>query len=160
MERRAFLGTVALGLPSLPVLARAQGPTTSVRIGYVTGSPAGAADLIGAFLDGLRALGYDEGRNLTLERRYDETKTETLAGIFAQLIRFNLDVIVVVGPEPRLRAAREATTTIPIVMIAIDYQSSDRFTHHLMTLSARGRTLIPDARAGRAARCSARPGPI
>ena len=121
MERRAFLGTVALGLPSLPVLARAQGPATTVRIGYVTGSPAGAADLIGGFLDGLRALGYDEGRNLTLERRYDEAKTETLPGIFAQLIRFNLDVIVVVGPEPRLRAAREATTTIPIVMIAIDY---------------------------------------
>jgi len=56
-----------------------------------------------------------------LERRYDEAKTETLAGIFAQLIRLNLDVIVVVGPEPRLRAARQATTTIPIVMIAIDY---------------------------------------
>jgi len=121
MDRRVFMGALAGGLPSLPVLARAQGPATSVRIGYVTGSPAGAADLIGGFLDGLRALGYDEGRNLTLERRYDEAKTETLAGIFAQLIRLNLDVIVVVGPEPRLRAARQATTTIPIVMIAIDY---------------------------------------
>jgi len=69
MDRRVFMGALAGGLPSLPVLARAQGPATSVRIGYVTGSPAGAADLIGGFLDGLRALGYDEGRNLTLERR-------------------------------------------------------------------------------------------
>jgi putative tryptophan/tyrosine transport system substrate-binding protein len=108
VDRRVFVGTVVLGLRSLPVLARAQGPATGVRIAYVTGTPAGAADLIGSFLEGLRALGYDEGRNLTLERRYDEAKIETLPGIFAQLVRLNLDAIVVVGPEARLRAASQA----------------------------------------------------
>ena len=121
IDRRALLWALAVGLPSFPRLAAAQGSARGVRVGYVSGSPEAGADLIASFLRGLRDLGYEEGQNLTLERRYEEGKTEALPAIFAQLVRLNLDVIVVPGPETRLRAARRATMTIPLVMIALDF---------------------------------------
>src|SRR5262245_7449589 len=121
IDRRALLCALAFGLPSIPLFAAAQGSARAVRVGYVSGSPEQGADLIASFLRGLRELGYDEGRNLTLERRYEEGKTEALPAMFAQLVRLNPDVIVVPGPETRLRAARQATTTIPLVMIALDF---------------------------------------
>ena len=126
IDRRALLCALAFGLPSIPLFAAAQGSARAVRVGYVSGSPEQGADLIASFLRGLRELGYDEGRNLTLERRYEEGKTEALPAMFAQLVRLNPDVIVVPGPETRLRAARQATTTIPLVMIALDFDPLDR----------------------------------
>jgi len=121
IDRRALVWALALGLPSLPLLAAAQRPAVGARVAYITGTPEQSADLIESFLRGLREYGYDEGRNLILERRYEEGQPEALPAIFAELVRLNPDVIVVPGPEIRLRAARRATMTVPLVMIALDF---------------------------------------
>ena len=121
IDRRAFLGALAFGLSSVPSRADAQEPARSIRIGYITGFRGAVPDLTGSFLRGLRELGYDEGRNLALEPRYVEGKTEALPGIAAELVLLNPDLIFVVGPEARLQAARQATTTTPIVVLAIDF---------------------------------------
>mgnify|MGYP003694458841 CR=1 FL=1 len=69
-----------------------------------------------AFAEMLRGLGYAEGRNIAIERRFAAGKSEKLPGFAAELVRLDVDVIVVSGP-PEVEAARGATTTIPIVTI-------------------------------------------
>jgi putative ABC transport system substrate-binding protein len=69
----------------------------------------------------LQELGYVEGQNLRLEFRTSEEHLERLPDLAAELVRLPVDVLVASGPEAALRAAKDATTTIPIVMVAIDY---------------------------------------
>src|SRR5262249_44304785 len=94
----------------------AQQPTKIPRIGYlITSSPSAIAPRMDAFQQGLRELGYVEGKNIVIERRHGEGKLERLPGLAAELVRLNVDVLVTSGPTaPRL--AKEATSTIPIVM--------------------------------------------
>ena len=73
------------------------------------------------FKQRLQELGYVEGHNLTFEVRGAEGRFDRLPALAAALVRLNVDVIVASGPEATLRAARDATTTIPIVMSARDY---------------------------------------
>ena len=68
-----------------------------------------------AFRQGLRELGYVEGKNLVIEFRYAEGKFDNLATLAAELVRLNVDVIVTAGPSVT-RPAKEAASTIPIVM--------------------------------------------
>jgi putative ABC transport system substrate-binding protein len=68
-----------------------------------------------AFRQELRKLGWIEGKNITIEYRFSELKAERLPGLAADLVRLNVDLIVTTG-EPPARAAKSATTTIPIVM--------------------------------------------
>jgi putative tryptophan/tyrosine transport system substrate-binding protein len=70
-----------------------------------------------AFLQGLRELGYDEGRNFVIEYRSAAWNLDLLPELAAQLIELKVDVLLTAGPQPTL-AAREATRTIPIVMVA------------------------------------------
>jgi len=74
-----------------------------------------------AFAQRLGELGYVNGKNVSIEFRSAEGKPERFPGLLAELVRLNVDVILAVGPEGSLRAAKEATTTIPIVAVAIDY---------------------------------------
>ena len=86
------------------------------RIGYLTGSsPSARSARIEAFGQGLRELGYVEGKNIVIEYRYAEEKLDRLPVLAAELLRLNVEVIVTGGPLVT-RAAKEATTTIPIVM--------------------------------------------
>src|ERR1043166_2297537 len=88
----------------------------AARIGYLTGAtPGGQAARIEAFRQGLRELGYVEGKNIVIEYRYAEEKLDRLPALAAELVRVKVDVIVTGGSE-NTRAAKEATTTIPIVM--------------------------------------------
>ncbi len=97
-------------------LAEAQQPTKIPRIGYLTGtSPSANAARIEAFRQGLRELGYVEGKNIVIEWRYAEGKLDRLAALAAELVRLKVEVIVTAGAT-NTRAAKEATTTIPIVM--------------------------------------------
>ena len=70
---------------------------------------------IEAFRQGLRELGYVEGKNIVIEWRYAEGKLDRIPALAAELVRLKVDVIVTAGPTAT-RAAKEATTTIPIVM--------------------------------------------
>ena len=96
--------------------AVAQQPTKIPRIGYLsTVSPAVNATRIEALRQGLRELGYVEGKNIVIEWRYAEGKVDRLPSLAAQLVRLKVDLIVT-GASPPTRAAKELTSTIPIVM--------------------------------------------
>jgi putative ABC transport system substrate-binding protein len=96
--------------------AEAQQPKKIPRIGYLAGASRSAiAFRIEAFRQGLRELGYVEGKNITFEYRYAEGNFRRQKELAAELVRLNVDVIVTSGPAST-RAAKEATATIPIVM--------------------------------------------
>src|SRR5512141_1434740 len=79
--------------------AQAQQPTKVPRIGYLGGtSPAAYAGRIEAFRQGLRELGYVEGKNLVIERRYAEGKPDRLGELAAELVRLKVDIIISAGP--------------------------------------------------------------
>jgi putative ABC transport system substrate-binding protein len=102
---------LALGFP-----AAAQQPAKIPRIGFLSSlSPAVVSDRMEAFRHGLRELGYVEGKNIVIDGRYAEGKTERLPELAAELVRLKVDVIVTGGPAAT-RPAKEATGTIPIVM--------------------------------------------
>src|SRR6266436_2990456 len=116
MDRRAFLGTVMGSLLAAPLAAEAQ-PGRVFRIGILGNFPLTdpeGAHLWGAFIEGLRDLGYVAGRNITIEHRSSEGKFERLPDLAADLVRLPVDVIVTGGPPAPL-AAKQATSTIPIV---------------------------------------------
>jgi putative ABC transport system substrate-binding protein len=96
--------------------AQAQQPTKVSRIGYLAGAtPSGVSARTRAFQQGLRELGYEEGKNIAIEWRFAEGKLDRLAGLAAELVRLKVDVIVSGGADVT-RVVREATVTIPIVM--------------------------------------------
>jgi len=96
--------------------AEAQQPGKIARIGYLTGPSLSAnTERIEAFRQGLRELGYAEGKNIVIEWRSAEGKLDRLPALAAELVRLKVDVIVTTGPTPT-SAAKEATVTIPIVM--------------------------------------------
>ena len=94
----------------------AQQPTKVPRIGYLSPtSPSVSPTRIDAFRQGLRELGYIESKNIVIEYRYAEGKFDRLPSLAAELVSFKVDLIVTTGPTVT-RAAKEATTTVPIVM--------------------------------------------
>ena len=96
--------------------AEAQQPATNPRIGLLnTNEPAAFAARTEGFRQGLRELGYVEGKNIKIEYRYAEGKLDRLSGLAAELVRLKVDVIVT-AVSSSTRSAKEATNTIPIVM--------------------------------------------
>src|SRR2546428_13767146 len=115
MDRREFIGTVAGGLLASPVAAEAQQAAKIARIGYLSaGGLAANPHLPEAFRQGLRDLGYIEGRNVVIEYRAAEGKPERLPTLAAELVGLKVDVIVA-GNTLAALAAKQATKTIPIV---------------------------------------------
>jgi putative ABC transport system substrate-binding protein len=90
------------------------------RIGYLNATaPSAVSARVEAFREGLRELGYVEGRTIVVEYRFADGKPERLPALAAELVRVKVDIIVTAGPIPT-RAAKEATSTIPIVMVYDD----------------------------------------
>src|SRR5262249_30039033 len=115
VERRAFFGTLTGGLLAAPLAAEAQQAAKVFRIGFLgSGGPADHAPRVDSFRQGLRDLGYIEGRTATIEYRLAEGKMERLPALAAELVALKVDVIVASG-TPTALAAKNATTTIPIV---------------------------------------------
>src|SRR2546428_1311830 len=113
-----------LGLVAAPAATEAQGAAKIHRIGLLESAPPSpAADPFGqwaAFREGLRTLGYVEGRSLAIESRWADDKYERLPNLAAELVRLNIEVFVV-RTTPAALAARSVTQTIPIVILsAID----------------------------------------
>jgi len=123
--QRSIIGlmlTLALSILVAPRAAHAQPGGKVFRVGVLLpgfipedGTP------FQAFKQRLQELGYVEGQNLVLEVRAVEGKFERLPSLAAELVRRHVDLLVAMGPEATLRAARGATDTIPIVMFARDY---------------------------------------
>jgi putative ABC transport system substrate-binding protein len=122
MNRRAFVRTFAGGLLATPLAAEGQQAGQKVPvIGILTPqkfSDPNLPDFWGAFRQGLRDLGYVEGRNITLEYRSSEGRLEGLPDLAAELVRLNVDIIITQS-TPATAAAKKATTTIPIIMEAV-----------------------------------------
>jgi putative ABC transport system substrate-binding protein len=96
-------------------VAEAQQPAKVPRIGFLTTpSPTAAAYYLEAFREGLRELGYVEGKTIAIEYRFAEGRPERLPALAAELVRLKVDVIVTGGP-PAPEDAKQATSTIPIV---------------------------------------------
>ena len=116
VQRRIFAVALCTVLFALCVSAHAQQPTKIPRIGLLfTATPSAAAARIEAFRQGLRELGYVEGKNILIEQRYAEGQLNHMNELAAELVRLKVDVIVTIGPAAT-RPAKEATTAIPIVM--------------------------------------------
>src|SRR5215510_970040 len=100
--------------------AEAQQPTKVHRIGWLSGGtpPSGPNASIGALQQGLRDLGYIEGQNLVIEQRWAEGNAERLPALAAELVRLRVEVLVTAF-TPAALAAKDATTTIPIVMAGV-----------------------------------------
>jgi putative tryptophan/tyrosine transport system substrate-binding protein len=111
-----LLSVIACVFVVAGTVAQAQQPAKVPRIGFLGAAyPSTNAARIEAFRQGLRELGYVEGKNIIVEYRWAEGKTERLPNLAAELVRLKVDIIVTAGPAAT-RPAKEATSTIPIVM--------------------------------------------
>jgi putative tryptophan/tyrosine transport system substrate-binding protein len=122
IQNRKWLGcsVIAFMLALSGAVAQAQQPAKVYKVGRLTG---GSPDdplskgSFEAFRQGLHELGWIEGRNIALEPRWTGEKPESLRDLAAELVRLRVDVIVANG-SPMIRAAKQATTAVPIVMAA------------------------------------------
>jgi putative ABC transport system substrate-binding protein len=117
MDRRAFLAGAAT-LLAAPLATEAQQAAKVARIGYLSPNLASSPHLRDAFLQGLRDLGYVEGRNVEIEYRDADGKSERLPAFAAELVSLKVDLIVAAAYQATL-AAKNATKTIPIIMVAV-----------------------------------------
>ena len=122
IDRRTFIGRVGGGLLAVPFATEAQQAARLPRIGVLLSTSTGPLASGGADIlrEGLRELGYVEGRTAIIEWRFWEGKPERLRDAVAELVRLNLDVIVVGGSEAS-KAMKEATRSIPIVFSGPSY---------------------------------------
>jgi len=126
--------TLALVILTAPLAVETQPPTKVYRVGYVRpGSASVSASETEAFTQRLRELGYIEGQNLVIEARFADSQLERLSALVAELVRLPVDCLVVNGTGT-IRAAKQATSTIPIVMINV---SEDPVRLGLITSLAR-----------------------
>jgi len=112
-----FFALVLLGFPPFH-LAEAQEPKKVTRIGYLSSNdPANEFTRSEAIRLALRKLGYIDGQNIVIEYRYAEGKQDRWPALAAELVRLKVDIIVVTGGTGQTRAAKNATKTIPIIMV-------------------------------------------
>src|SRR6476659_3848859 len=117
MRRREFIALLGGVAVTWPLAANAQSKTP--RNGFMSNSTAALeANLVDAFREGLREHGYEEGRNIVIEYRWADGKYERFPALVAELIAANVEVIVTAG-TPAALAMKKATTTVPLVMVAV-----------------------------------------
>jgi putative ABC transport system substrate-binding protein len=118
MRRKIFLWLLATVLLTTAPPATAQQPKKVPRIGYLSSNdPASESIRAEAIRQALRALGYIEGQNIAIEYRYAEGKRDRVPELAAELVRLKVDIIVAAGGTVIVQAAKNATKTIPIVMV-------------------------------------------
>src|SRR5436309_11747000 len=120
LNRRRFLATVSMSLLATPIAAQSQQAGKLYRVGILSTGNARPAAIFQAFEQRLRDLGYVDGQNLAIEFRNAEGKTDRLPGLAAELVRLNVDVVVV-ATDPATRAVKEASAKTPIVMVSVNY---------------------------------------
>ena len=118
MNRKIIICLLTTALVSIAPLVGAQQPKKVTRIGYLSSTnPARESARFEAIRLALRELGYIEGQNIAIEYRYSVGKADRYPELAAELVRLKVDVIVVTGRASWVRAAKNATKTIPIVML-------------------------------------------
>ena len=118
MSAKILASILAAALIASTRLAAAQEPKKVPRIGYLSPlDPATESTRSEAFRLALRELGYIEGQNIAIEYRYAEGKLDRYPELAAELVRLKVDIILVSGGDQWIRAAKNATKTIPIVMM-------------------------------------------
>ena len=119
IPRRAFLAAIAITAFTGPRDAGAQPTGKIYRVGFLGNSTAALeANLVGPFREGLRERGHVEGRDLAIEYRWAEGQYDRFPALIAELIALKVDIIVTAG-TPAALAVKRATTTIPLVMVAV-----------------------------------------
>ena len=119
MQRREFITLLSGIVAAWPLAARAQQPAKIPRIGFLGNSTATMeANLIGPLRDGLRELGYEEGRNVIIEFRWADGKYDQFPALVAELLAAKVDVIITAG-TPATLAIKKATSMVPLVFIAV-----------------------------------------
>jgi len=120
IQNPKWVELVALGVAFAlyGAVAQAQQPTKIPRIGYLStnGDPSRPPSFVEAFRQGLRDLGYIQGKNIQVEYRYAEGKLDRIPGLITELVTLNVDALVL-GTSTAIHAATKATNTIPIVMV-------------------------------------------
>src|SRR5882724_2124616 len=120
MTRRTFLCGITLGTLSAPLAGEAQQLRKVYRIGILSGGlPDKNSAHINAFRQGLRDGGWLEGRDFVIEWRSSEGRTDLLTPLAVELVQLKVDVIVTAASTPATIAAKRATSTIPIIMVAV-----------------------------------------
>ena len=119
MKRRQFIGLVG-SAAAWPLAARAQKSRKSYRVAVLSTANPRSTSFFQAFEQRLRDLGYIEGQNIAFEYRNAGGEVDGLPDIAAELVRLDLDVIVT-STDVATRAAKDATTRLPILMVAINY---------------------------------------
>ena len=132
MDRRTFIGAVAAGIITAPLAASAQTATTVRRIGVLSSGARPTPAELEQRYDPFRELGWIEGQNLLIERRDTNGKVELLQPFAEELVRLKVEIIVTDSTTATL-AAKNATTTVPIVM----YTSGDPVATGLVASLAR-----------------------
>ena len=118
MNTRRRIVSLGAAVFLAPRLLFAQQPEKIARIGYLTASSASAsAEMVEALRAGLRDLGYVEGKNIVIEFRWVDGDYARLPGLAQELVGLKVDLIVASG-MPAIRAAQQATTTIPIIILS------------------------------------------
>src|SRR6266705_4311569 len=121
IQNRKLVGIVALVVTfaMCGVVAEAQQPAKIPRIGFLGNStPALEENLVGPFREGLRDLGYVEGKNILIEYRWAEGKYDRFPALIGELLALKVAVIVTAG-TPATLAVKKATTSVPLVMTAV-----------------------------------------
>ena len=118
MIRRILIFAICVMLFALCSSALAQQPGKVPRIGFVSvsGDPNTPGPLVEAFRQGLRDLGYNEGKSVVVEYRYARVEPDRVQGFVAELVQLKVDVLVS-SSTGAIRAAKEATKTIPVIMV-------------------------------------------
>ncbi len=119
-NRRWFLGALSVSLLVAPLAVGGQHAGKVYRMGWLTGlSASSAPHLAAAFIQALQQLGWVEGQNLVIDYRYAEGRFDRLPSLVDEMLRAKPDVIFALGDQP-IQAVKQATTTVPVVMIACD----------------------------------------
>src|SRR5262245_44277226 len=111
---------IALSFALCGGVAQAQQPKRVPRLGYLSAPDSTTESARAeAIRLALRERGYIEGQNITIEYRYAEGKPDRYPELLAELVRLKVDIIIAAGGDPLIRAAKNATKTIPVVMVGV-----------------------------------------
>jgi putative ABC transport system substrate-binding protein len=134
MKRRTFLVGTGAVLLAAPLGAEAQSRGKVVRIGVLSAGQPRSSVLYEAFEQQLREFGYVDGQNASIEFRSGGGNPALLPTLTRELVSLGVDVLLTAGGEASIRAAKEATSTVPVVMVAVDF---DPFARGYVTSLAR-----------------------